>query len=70
MTLPDHSQPGTEAARQPGKDQVLSELIDFFNDELKRDRAGTEDWIAQGKWDVAAFISAVAKLKRELALRD
>lgn len=52
------------------KDELIGELIEFFNDELRRDRAGTEDWIAQGDRDAAEFIAAVEKLKRELSLRD
>lgn len=41
---------------------ILIELAKFFVDELKRDRAGTEDWVAQGDYEVDAFIARVQKL--------
>lgn len=53
-----------------GKDRILRDLLDFFFDELKRDRAGTEDWVAQGEIDAGDFIAEARQLRREIELRD
>ena len=44
------------------RDYVIRELAQFFLDELKRDRAGTEDWVAQGEVSWEEFIVAVRQL--------
>lgn len=41
---------------------ILIELAKFFVDELKRDRDGTEDWVAQGDYNVDAFVARVEEL--------
>lgn len=52
------------------RDDVLRELIGFFDCELARDPAGTRDWLAQGDYDVDVFIKAVGQVDKELSLRD
>lgn len=57
-------------SEKPGKDDVIRDLIAFFEDGLNLDQLGTTDWLVQGDWDADDFIFAVLKLKRELTLRD
>jgi hypothetical protein len=57
-------------SEKPHKDDVIRELIAFFEDGMQLDPRGLGDWLAQGDWDSDDFIAAVQKLKRELSLRE
>lgn len=52
------------------RDDVLKELIGFFDCELARDPKGVKDWLAQGDHDADKFIEAVSRVDKELSLRD
>jgi hypothetical protein len=52
------------------RDEVLRELISFFDCELAKDPAGVKDWLAQGDYDCDEFIKAVGQVDKELSLRD
>ena len=52
------------------RDDVLKELIGFFDCELARDPAGVKDWLAQGHYDYDEFIKAVGQVDKELSIRD
>jgi hypothetical protein len=52
------------------RDDVLKELIGFFDCELARDPKGVKDWLAQGDYDADEFIKAVTRVDTELSLRD
>ncbi|WP_024516882.1 hypothetical protein [Bradyrhizobium sp. Tv2a-2] len=52
------------------RDDVLKELICFFEDAFKIDPLGTSDFIVQGDHDADEFFAAVQRVKKELTLRD
>ena len=41
------------------RDQISSELAEFFRDALQEDHMGVTDWIAQGNYDVDEFLAAL-----------
>jgi len=48
--------------QEPVAPTIIRELAQFFLDELELDRAGTEDWVAQGDLEVETFIAEAKRL--------
>lgn len=53
---------------KPTKDDVIRDLIEFFNEGFDNDPDGVTDWLIQGDWDADEFILALKTLKHALTL--